>query len=368
MNKLLEPVRKHFKDDPVAKELLAKVTQWRRETLTPTSSLVQLKLQLHEATSRFVVFAPRPSEYLRLSDVYEVASRLRSASSDQQLVLWLEDWSAQCLGYAGGSADGIKAYYDLLLHGLRSIEPQLMEKVLVCWQGEAITSGPSDYWTSVINAGRQTSLEAVRAALPNEPLEGASQVVTAIMHIGDVLALSGGASATVLCCSSNSRSFHQFASDYLSRCGLQVPHISEMDLPKLRLQADGEGLEADNQVLITDSEMDINRKIKKAFCEPGNVDFCPPLRWIEVLLQNAGTFTVPRKPENGGDLLYTEPSPMLEDFRKEILHPGDLKPAVGRSLNEVVAVVRAGIKASDSLKKAQKKLEGIAKEIQKKKN
>lgn len=43
---------------------------------------------------------------------------------------------------------------------------------------EAILSGASDYWTSVINAGRECSLEAIRAAVP-EPLENAGQAAHA---------------------------------------------------------------------------------------------------------------------------------------------------------------------------------------------
>eukprot|EP00971_Amphidinium_carterae_P219305 4353358-Amphidinium_carterae.1 len=42
INKLLEPVRAHFKTDDRARELLEKVTAWRRETLTPTVSLTRL--------------------------------------------------------------------------------------------------------------------------------------------------------------------------------------------------------------------------------------------------------------------------------------------------------------------------------------
>ncbi|CAE8672827.1 unnamed protein product, partial [Polarella glacialis] len=104
VNSLLEPVRRHFAEDSVAKELLAKVTQWRRETLTPTSSLARLNLDLGDAAlPRFVVFAPRPSEFVRLPDVLEVLSRLRLAPEGQTPILWLEDWSARCLGCVGGS-------------------------------------------------------------------------------------------------------------------------------------------------------------------------------------------------------------------------------------------------------------------------
>jgi hypothetical protein len=47
-------------------------------------------------------------------------------------------------------------------------------------------------------------------------------------------------------------------------------------------------------------------KMKKAFCEPGNVDFCLP---IEVFahfggLENGKTITISQSPDNGGDVTY----------------------------------------------------------------
>ncbi|CAE6944132.1 tyrS, partial [Symbiodinium sp. KB8] len=56
-----------------------------------------------------------------------VLERLRAA--DGHRVLWLEDWSAKCLGAAGGSVDCVKGFYNLFLHGLRSLDPKLLEEV-----------------------------------------------------------------------------------------------------------------------------------------------------------------------------------------------------------------------------------------------
>eukprot|EP00441_Pelagodinium_beii_P035557 CAMPEP_0197643108 /NCGR_PEP_ID=MMETSP1338-20131121/16555_1 /TAXON_ID=43686 ORGANISM="Pelagodinium beii, Strain RCC1491" /NCGR_SAMPLE_ID=MMETSP1338 /ASSEMBLY_ACC=CAM_ASM_000754 /LENGTH=399 /DNA_ID=CAMNT_0043216327 /DNA_START=24 /DNA_END=1220 /DNA_ORIENTATION=- len=263
VNALLEPVRKHFEEDAVAKELLSKVTEWRRETLTPTSSLVHLRLDL-EARPRFVVFAPLPSELVRLADVFEVLNQLRNAKEDQQIVLWLKDWSGRCLGCAGGSVDCVQSYYELLLNGLRTIDPDLMSRVEVCWQGKAILTGPSDYWTSVINAGRQCSLEAIRGSLAEgESLDGASQVIAAIMHLADALALVGGnESQTTFSSSSDAKNLQELAVQHLTRSGLQVPELRYSEMPSLRLKAANEGLEADNQILLTDKDMDVNRKVK----------------------------------------------------------------------------------------------------------
>lgn len=63
------------------------------------------------------------------------------------------------------------------------LAPSLMDGVRVCWQSELILSGPSEYWISVINAGRRTSLDMIRNALaPGDSLENASQVIEITPH------------------------------------------------------------------------------------------------------------------------------------------------------------------------------------------
>jgi len=244
-----------------------------------------------------------------------------------------------------------------------------MSRVEVCWQGKAILSGPSDYWTSVINAGRQCSLEAIRGSLPEgENFDGASQVVAAIMHLADSLALVGGnESETVFSSSSSSKNLQKLAVEHLARCGMQAPNLRCSELSPLRLRAAGEGLEIDNQILLTDKDMDLNRKVKKAFCEPGNAEFCPPINWVEALLPSQGEFVVARKEESGGDLRYSEIEALTKDFASEELHPGDLKPSLAVFLKSAMAPVQAGLKESKDLKKAEQKLAQYIKKSRKKK-
>ena len=71
--------------------------------------------------------------------------------------------------------------------------------------------------------------------------------------------------------------------------------------------------------------------MKKAFCEPGNVSFNPPLALIErVVLPHSEehALTVKRSADNGGDLIVSEIASLTADFADGKLHPGDLKPAV----------------------------------------
>jgi len=272
--------------------------------------------------------------------------------------LWLEDWTAGALNCIGAVDDAIRGFYDLLLHGLRGLAPELMDNVRVCWQGEMILSGPSCYWISAINAGRRCNLEQIRSSFaPDETLEIASQVFAALMHIADVLALTN-APGVVLCCDAQHENAHRLAVTQCEACGLTAPEVKAVAPLGLRLQPAGQGtVEADVNVLLTDAAPDVNRKLKKAFCMPGNTEACPPLAWAACLMDFSKELLIRRKPDDGGDKTYADHAALVDDFASSALHPGDLKPAIAKALNDLAEPLRADLKGKDALKKALKELD-----------
>lgn len=55
-----------------------------------------------------------------------------------------------------------------------------------------------------------------------------------------------------------------------------------------------------------------------------------------IIFEKFDTFTVKRKPENGGNKTYSEYKDLEEDFIAGNLHPGDLKPAVAQAINQMI--------------------------------
>ena len=70
---------------------------------------------------------------------------------------------------------------DIFVGGLRALAPELMSSVTVLKQSDSILADPSNYWISVINAGRAHKLAAVRAC--DEASEHVSQVRGWLWHI-----------------------------------------------------------------------------------------------------------------------------------------------------------------------------------------
>jgi len=98
----------------------------------------------------------------------------------------------------------------------------------------------------------------------------------------------------------------------------------------------------DTAVFITDEPDEIERKIKKAFCPEGEVDFNPVLNWARhlVFALGRGPLPIQRKAEHGGDLSFATYQELADCFGKKELHPFDLKVAVARSIADLLAPVR----------------------------
>ena len=107
-------------------------------------------------------------------------------------------------------------------------------------------------------------------------------------------------------------------------------------------------------------------KLKKAFCEPGNIDFCPPITLAKVFgFDVSGSLTISRKPENGGDKTYTVVDDLRKDFESEALHPGDLKTAVTGLVVGVLDNISKEFAANNDVKNAVKVLKNYEKKASK---
>lgn len=110
--------------------------------------------------------------------------------------------------------------------------------------------------------------------------------------------------------------------------------------------------------------------MKKAFCEPGNTDFCPPIVVSSALSfgiggQSAGTFVVKRSDENGGDVTYESRAEIEKDFSSGALHPGDLKASATSIMILTLEKLAAGIKNDGDATKASKALKAFQKKMAK---
>jgi tyrosyl-tRNA synthetase len=107
--------------------------------------------------------------------------------------------------------------------------------------------------------------------------------------------------------------------------------------------------EPDSKVDLLDSKKDVERKIKRAFCEEGNVEDNGVLSFVKAVLFPIASlkqgpenidFVVKRPEQYGGDMHFDTYEKLEEIFKNKELHPGDLKKAVAEALNSVLDPIR----------------------------
>ncbi|GIY71776.1 tyrosine--tRNA ligase, cytoplasmic [Caerostris darwini] len=139
------------------------------------------------------------------------------------------------------------------------------------------------------------------------------------------------------------RKIFTFSEKYLPQLGYgKRIHLMNPMVPGLTGGKMSSSLE-DSKIDLLDSPSAVKKKLKKAFCEPGNLEDNGVLAFVKhVLLPlfRNEDFTVKRKEEDGGNIIYKNYSELEEDFKNLKLHPADLKAAVESYLNRLLAPIR----------------------------
>ena len=111
-------------------------------------------------------------------------------------------------------------------------------------------------------------------------------------------------------------------------------------------------------------------KLKKAFCEPGNIGFCPPIDLASTFgfgfnSDSGNTVAIQRSEENGGNVEFKNRSELESAFASGSLHPGDLKGVVSTMMVGILDKLAQGIKGDGDATKAAKTLKALHKKLSK---
>ncbi|XP_053255050.1 tyrosine--tRNA ligase, cytoplasmic [Podarcis raffonei] len=111
--------------------------------------------------------------------------------------------------------------------------------------------------------------------------------------------------------------------------------------------------EEESKIDLLDRKEDVKKKLKKAFCEPGNVENNGVLSFIKhVLFPLRSEFVILRDEKWGGNKTYTHYGDLEKDFADQVVHPGDLKNSVEVALNKLLEPIREKFNSSQMKKLA----------------
>jgi tyrosyl-tRNA synthetase len=313
------------------------------------------------------VFAPLPSGNPSLEEALSTMKSLKSNEGRNETVLLLPDWTARVCNKCDADAKTIDAFYSVFLTALKALDADAMKNVIVMKQSEAILTDPSNYWISVINVGRHFSLDDVMGSNMQDS-DGVGIVIGRLMKIADVMGLDPASVGSGSSIDENIEMglIGRYFDEKLE--SLTKPVFSVSKIPSLALQViEDESHKTENYeyFILDDPKVNGKSKMKKAFCEPGNIDICPPI--VLSIAFGAADIEIKRSPENGGDVVYKKQVDMETDFKSGALHPGDLKAKASAIMVGVLEKISSAIKEDKDVTKSSKALKAFQKKFAKKK-
>ncbi|KAJ1861832.1 Tyrosine--tRNA ligase cytoplasmic [Coemansia sp. RSA 2703] len=144
------------------------------------------------------------------------------------------------------------------------------------------------------------------------------------------------------------RKIFTFAEKYLPKLGYKKRiHLMNPMVPGLQ-GAKMSSSDPDSKIDILDSEKDVVKKVKKAFCEEGNIEDNGVLSFaksvlfpISSLQSETPEFVILRPEQYGGNAVYNDVESLERDFAEGKIHPGDLKKSVAAAINALLEPIRA---------------------------
>ena len=166
-----------------------------------------------------------------------------------------------------------------------------------------------------------------------------SQIIYPLMQIEDVKKLG----VNFVVAGSDQRKIYMLGADIGGEIGLQeVVYLYLPIIPSLR-KDDGKmsSSNLESFISIRDSKKDIFQKVNKAYCKTGDLENNSILAISKlVIFPKFEKVIIERDKKFGGDLGFKDYESLEASFESGKLHPLDLKNAVARYLEEIIAPIR----------------------------
>eukprot|EP00190_Bangiopsis_sp_CCMP1999_P003327 CAMPEP_0198730278 /NCGR_PEP_ID=MMETSP1475-20131203/23724_1 /TAXON_ID= ORGANISM="Unidentified sp., Strain CCMP1999" /NCGR_SAMPLE_ID=MMETSP1475 /ASSEMBLY_ACC=CAM_ASM_001111 /LENGTH=393 /DNA_ID=CAMNT_0044493067 /DNA_START=24 /DNA_END=1205 /DNA_ORIENTATION=+ len=259
---------------------------------------------------------------------------------------WVADWFAQLNNKMDGDLKKIRTVGMYFVEVWKACGMD-MEHVEFLWASEEINKSPGEYWTLVMDIARKNKLPRIVRCSQimgrNEQDElSAAQIFYPCMQCADIFFLK----ADICQLGLDQRKVNMLAREY---CDLTKPKIknkpiilSHPMLPGLKQgQEKMSKSDPESAIFMEDTEQEVRKKIKKAYCPEKTIEGNPCLEYTKQLVfPKLGKLEVKRKEEDGGDITYESFETVAKDFESGALHPGDLKTALAEGLNQILQPVR----------------------------
>ncbi|XP_068658334.1 tyrosine--tRNA ligase 1, cytoplasmic-like [Aristolochia californica] len=276
--------------------------------------------------------------------------------------IWVADWFAQLNNKMGGDLKKIQNIGRYMIEIWKAVGMNL-DKVEFLWSSEEINSRASEYWPIVMDIARRNNLARITRCCQimgrsDQDELTAAQIFYPCMQCADIFFLK----ADICQLGMDQRKVNVLAREYCDDIKRKKKPIilSHHMLPGL-LQGQEKMSKSDplSAIYMEDEEADVNLKIKKAYCPPAVAKGNPCLEYIQyIIFPWFGKFEVERSDKNGGNKSFASMEELIADYEGQLLHPGDLKPALSKAINQILQPVRDHFKSDKEARDLLKIVKG----------
>ncbi|KAM0849182.1 hypothetical protein ACQ4PT_053894 [Festuca glaucescens] len=243
----------------------------------------------------------------------------------------------------GGDLNKIRATGHHMIEVWKALGMDL-DGVEFVWSSEETNKRAHEYWPMVMGLARETKVGRLARYIlhPDGKNVMVDQLWEPIMRCADILFLD--LEADICQMGMDQREVGMMAREYSE-------HIEGASKPIFLLHHLLPGLKEGQQkmsnsdpypaIFMFDNEVDVKSKIKKAFCPVKITEGNPCLEYIQhIVFPWVGKFEVLRNERSGGNRTYVTMEELLADYISGTLHPGDVKPALAKAINQILQPVR----------------------------
>ncbi len=272
--------------------------------------------------------------------------------------VFLADWHTLINDKLGGDWNTISKVSKYYADAFKLLCPGV--KIVL---GSELYESRKDYWFEFVNFTKHMSLARTMRTLTimgrseNEEKIDLAKLLYPPMQAVDIHSLE----LDIVHAGMDQRKIHMLVREIFPKMKWKVPiAVHHKLLPGLSEPSDvskeskilGKMSKSDpnSGVFIHDSDDDIKSKIKKAWCEEGNIENNPLLEITKhVILHDFSEFNVERPEKFGGNVTYTNYSQLENDFSQKKLHPSDLKQTVSNYLIKIISPIREKLTLNEEL-------------------
>jgi len=279
------------------------------------------------------------------------------------------DWHGWANNKMGGDLDKIQTVgkYFIEVWKACGLDTNHVEFI---WASDLLNN--REYWKTVMSVARHSTLNRILRTTQimgrtEKDVLQASHIIYPCMQAADIFHLK----ADICQLGLDQRKVNVLARELGSKLGFWKPvavhHHMLMGLTEPH--ASGDTVERaiamkmsksnpNSAIFMTDSEDEISRKIKKAYCPEKQTTDNPILEYCKyIIFERFDTFTIERQEKFGGNVSFSSYAELEKAFLSGDVHPADLKKSTAHYINTILLPVRKYFETNKTAKKLKELVE-----------